>query len=115
MIFASFVKDGTGDLRLERFDGRLVPRVDITEKPTQSCELVPVPESENLGAQFLVRFEVNGVPVVTVRQKDVERVLCPSPVADKVALANLTVAHPAFRLVRTDSLPGAVGAIVATP
>ena len=37
-----------------------------------------MPESEDLGAQFLVRFEVNGMTAVTVRQKDVERVLCPA-------------------------------------
>lgn len=116
MIFAPFVTDpATGDLKLEHFRGRLVPRVDITNKPAFTCELVPVPESENLGAQFLVRFEVNGVPAVTVRQKDVERVLCPSPIPGKLTVAELTDAHPAFHLASVNSIHGVTGAIVATP
>jgi len=115
MIFAPFVKDATGDLVLEPFHGRQIPKVDITNKPAFSCELVPVPDSENLGAQFLVRFNVNGTPAVTVRQKDVERVVCPSPYAGKVTVANLTVAHPAFHLAPVRSLRGVTGAIVATP
>ena len=55
-----------------------------------------MPASERLGFQFLVRFNVNGNPVVTVRQKDVERVFCPSPTEGKVNVADLTDAHPAF-------------------
>lgn len=113
MIFAPFVERANGNLLLERFEGRRIPRVDITGQPAFTCDLVRVPASQHLSAQFLVRFEVNGVPVVTVRQKDVERVLCPTAYPNKVAVANLTVAHPAFHLVGVRTLRGTTGAIVA--
>jgi Ca2+-binding RTX toxin-like protein len=96
MIFAPFVEDANGDLLLTRSGHRLVPRVDIDAKPAFSCTIVEVPASERLGFQFLVRFNVNGNPVVTVRQKDVERVFCPSPTEGKVNVADLTDAHPTF-------------------
>ena len=42
---------------------------------------------------------MNGNPVVTVRQKDVEKVFCPSPDAGNVLKAKLTDHHPQFRNV----------------
>jgi hypothetical protein len=113
MIFAPFVEKANGDLRLNRFEGRKIPRVDIDGQPAFSCTIVPVPDSENLGFQFLVRFNVNGTPVVTVRQKDVEKVFCPSPDEGKALVADLTDRHPAFRGVRLHNVPGTVGAILA--
>lgn len=115
MIFAPFVTRANGDLKLEWFNHRRIPRVDITDKPTLSCDIVKVPASEHLGAQFLVRFLVNDVITVTVRQKDVEQVLCPSGEDNKLARADLTRTHPTFHLVRVDHLRGLVGAIVAKP
>ena len=79
MIFAPFVEKANGSLLLTNFQGRKVPHVDIDAKPNFTCTIVEVPPSEKLGFQHLVRFNVNGVPTVTVRQKDVERVFCPSP------------------------------------
>jgi hypothetical protein len=113
MIFAPFVEKANGDLRLNRFQGRKIPRVDIDGQPAFSCTIVPVPRSENLGFQFLVRFNVNGTPVVTVRQKDVEKVFCPSPDEGRALVADLTDRNPAFRSVRLDNVPGTVGAIMA--
>jgi hypothetical protein len=78
-------------------------------------DIVKVPASQHMGEQFLVRFEVNSVPVATVRQKDVERLLCPSPHGHKLAAADLTRAHPSFHLIRLRALHGVVGAIVAKP
>ena len=72
-----------------------------------------MPESEKLGAQFLVRFNVNGVPAVTVRQKDVERVFCPSPDEGKALWADLTEAHPVFKSVKIDKVKGLTGKILA--
>jgi hypothetical protein len=115
MIFADFVRRQNGSLKLEWANHRRVPRVDITDKPTQSCQIVPVPASQHLGAQFLVRFLVNGAITVTVRQKDVEQVLCPSGLAHKLSYANLTRAHPSFRLVPVNEFDGVLGAIVAEP
>jgi hypothetical protein len=113
MIFAPFVTDDDGDLLLERWEGRKIPKVDIDAKPQFSCTIVPVPKSEKLGAQFLVRFNVNGVPAVTVRQKDVERVFCPSPDEGRVLWADLTDAHPEFKSVRIANVKGLTGRILA--
>jgi hypothetical protein len=113
MIFAPFVKKADGSLRLERFHHRLVPRVVIDESPQFSCRIVRVPARQQLGFDFLVRFNVDDVPVVTVRQERVESVYCPSPDAGKALVADLTAAHPTFRSVRLDRVRGVVGAILA--
>jgi Ca2+-binding RTX toxin-like protein len=115
MVFAPFVTNNDGSLHLVWRHGRRVPRVDIGGQPAFSCEIVPVPPSQNLGEQFLIRFLVNDTIVVTVRQKDVERVLCPSPNDGWATRANLTVAHPEFRNVRLSNINGVLGAIVAPP
>ena len=86
----------------------------IDAQPAFTCTVVPVPAAERLGAQFLVRFNVNGTPVVTVRQKDVEKVFCPSPEAGKAVVARLTGDDPTtFRTVSLDRVGGTVGAILA--
>ena len=114
MIFAPFVENADGSLLLTRSYGRKIPHVSIDAQPTFSCTVVPVPESQRLGAQFLVRFNVNGTPVVTVRQKDVEKVYCPSPQAGHAQVARLTGPHPTeFRTVALDRIGGTVGAILA--
>ncbi|WP_109505877.1 calcium-binding protein [Nocardioides speluncae] len=112
MIFAPFVEKPDGSLVLSSYGDRKVPRVDIDEKPNFSCTIVAVPRSENLGFQFLVRFNVNGTPAVTVRQKDVEKVFCPSPVKGQAKVAYLNTAHPQFRNVWLSQVPGTVGAIL---
>jgi hypothetical protein len=113
MVFAPFVTDDDGDLVLERWKGRKIPKVDIDGAPQFSCTIVKVPKREKLGAQFLVRFNVNDVPAVTVRQKDVERVFCPSPHEGRVLLADLTDAHPAFKSVKIAKVKGLTGKILA--
>jgi hypothetical protein len=113
MIFAPFVEKSNGDLLLTRSNGRRIPRVDIDEQPAFSCTIVKVPAAQNLGFEFLVRFNVNGNPVVTVRQRDVESVYCPSPDAGRALVADLTDDHPEFRSVRLHRVPGTVGDILA--
>lgn len=125
MIFAPFVTDASGALLITKEHGRKIPHVDIDAQPAFSCTIVPVPASQKLGAQFLIRFNVNGAPVVTVRQKDVEKVYCPSPTAGTVLKADLTGHHPVhtrkastpyvpeFRTVRLDRVYGTVGDILA--
>lgn len=115
MVFAPFVTNADGSLRIVTREGRRVPRVDIGGQPTFSCDIVPVPPSQQTGEQFLVRFLVNGNIVVTVRQKDVERVLCSSPNEGWATSADLTDAHPQFRNVRLNNIHGVLGAIVAPP
>ena len=93
--------------------GRKVPHVDIDDQAALQLHDRRGPPSEKLGFQFLVRFNVNGTPVVTVRQKDVEKVFCPSPDAGKAMVADLTDRHPTFRNVWLSRVPGTVGAILA--
>lgn len=112
MIFAPFRTQPNGALRIERFAGRFIPRVKTDQAPQFSCQIVKVPASQRLGFQHLVRFKVNGVTAVTVRQKDVERVLCPSPTTGRVRVANLTVANPVFTNVPKSSFGGVLGAII---
>ena len=113
MIFAPFVEKPDGSLLLTWEDGRKIPHVDIDAKPAFSCTIVKVPASEKLGFQFLIRFNVNGSPVVTVRQKDVEKVFCPSPNAGRAQVADLTDRHPEFRDVWISRVHGTVGNILA--
>ena len=113
MIFAPFVERPNGNLLLTRDRGRRIPHVDIDDQDAFSCTIVRVPRSQHFGFQFLVRFNVNGTPVVTVRQKDVEKVFCPSPGVGKAKVADLTDRHPAFRNIRLRRVPGTVGAIMA--
>ena len=113
MIFAPFVTDASGSLLLTREHGRKIPHVDI-DGQTATCTVVPVPDSANLGSQYLVRFNVNNVPVATVRQKDVEKVYCPSPTPGTALLARLDSNNPErFRTVYLDSVRGTVGDILA--
>jgi hypothetical protein len=115
MVFAPFVLRDNGNLKLERFEGRKIPRVDIDGQAGITCEIVRVPASERLGAQFLARFLVNDNLIVTVRQKDVEQVLCTSPREGWATVADLSERHPQFRNVRLNHIPGVLGAIVASP
>ena len=99
MVFAPFVKKADGSL-----EARVAPRPQGPARRHRRAaavqlHIVKVPASEQLGFQFLVRFNVNGNPVVTVRQKDVEQVFCPSGEAGKAQVADLTSAHPTFRTV----------------
>jgi hypothetical protein len=113
MIFAPFVTEAGGALLLTRAHGRKIPHVDI-DGQSATCTVVPVPDSENLGFQFLVRFNVNNVPVASVRQKDVEKVYCPSPTPGTALLARLDSNHPeTFHTVYLDRVHGTVGDILA--
>jgi hypothetical protein len=113
MIFAPFRTNADGSLLLEKRFNRKIPRVTIDNLPQFDCTIVPVPASEKLGVDFLVRFNVRGTPVVTVRQKDVEEVYCPSPTPGVALVADLTEPYPAFEPEALDEVPGVVGAIMA--
>jgi hypothetical protein len=112
MVFAPFVEKSDGSLLLTREHGRKVPHVTIDGQPTFSCTIVRVPKAEHLGFQYLVRFNVNGSPVVTVRQKDVERVYCPSPDEGRALVAKLAGPAPEFRSVWISNVRGTLGDIL---
>lgn len=115
MIFAPFVTKPDGSLKLTKSYKykRKIPHVKIDAAPQFSCTIVKVPASQKLGFDFLVRFNVNDVPAVTVRQASVERVYCPSPDAGKALVADLTVKHPTFKSVKLSKVKGVVGEILA--
>ena len=98
MIFAPLIHPN-GDKNqvpsIFNFDGREIVKVKIDELPQFSCTIEVVPALANLlHYEFIVRFAVNGDVKVTVRLADVEQVLCPSPNASKVQVANLTSLTP---------------------
>lgn len=113
MVFAPFRTRPNGSLVIQRWGDRKIPRVTIDDLPQFSCTIVKVPANKKLGFQFLVRFNVNGSPVVTVRQKDVETVYCPSPDAGYVLEADLTKKYPRFRSEPLEDVEGVTGAIMA--
>lgn len=114
MIFAPFVKNPDGSLKLERRYHRLVPRVVADGAPQFTCDIVPVPKSQKLGFQFLVRFNVKGVPAVTVRQRDVERVFCPGAQVGTVQVAYLNTHQPKFHTIPLRAVGGLAGKILAS-
>jgi hypothetical protein len=113
MVFAPFVENSTGKPLLTWHNGRKIPHVDIDDQAGLSCTIVKVPAAQKLGFQYLVRFNVNGSPVVTVRQKDVEKVFCPSPLPGRARVAYLTSATPTFHDVWLNRIGGTTGAILA--
>jgi Ca2+-binding RTX toxin-like protein len=87
-IFAPFVTEDDGDLELERFKGRYIPRVSIDSKPQFSCTIESAVGALD-GYDYMARFFANGNLAVTVRLADVERVMCPSADAGMVQVADL--------------------------
>jgi hypothetical protein len=115
-IFAPFVlKNGQPQLFLAAAYNRVVPHVDIDSKPQFSCEIEAAPS--NLGVQFVSRFLVNGTLAVTVRLRDVELVLCPSPNANAVLVADLKSGAPTVFVERPLSTYSntLLGAILQAP
>lgn len=113
MILGPLVTAANGRPVLRHTLGRDVPRADLGGPSSFGCTLVPVPPSEPIGVQYLVRFTVGSTLVATVRLKDVEQVVCPGPTAGTARVADLTAVYPTFVTRRLDSLRGVVGAIVA--
>lgn len=97
-VSAPIVLDQAGNVALfgERYGPRRVPHVSIDAKPQFSCTIERVPAEQGLGFEFVTRFLANGNLAVTIRLDDVERVLCPSPNAGRVLVADLRQASPAF-------------------
>ncbi len=115
LVVAPFLPAAHSPVQHVRWHGRVVPRVDIGGHADLGCLIVPVPASEHLGEQFLVRFTVDGTITSTLRVKDVERLLCPSPSVDRARVADLTQDRPRFRGVRLSVVRGTLGAVVAAP
>jgi hypothetical protein len=103
-----------GGLRLDTWTlNRAIPKVDLAGATNQGCELVPVPDSEHLGVQYLLRLDVEGVLQNTLRLKEMEAVVCPGPYAGTARVADLSGGKPSFSTVPLAAVRGLAGAIVA--
>lgn len=102
-----------GSPRLVTFAGRKVPRAQLDGESTYACRLVPVPASQGVGEQYVLRVYAGQQLSATVRLKDVERVACPSPQPNSAAVADLTRPAASFVTVSLSTIPGVLGAIVA--
>ena len=101
-------------LRLDTWTfNRAIPKVDLAGATNQTCELVPVPDSEHLGVQYLLRLTAGGPLLNTLRVKDMEAVVCPGPYAGTARVADLTAGRPSFSIVPVSAVRGLAGAIVA--
>jgi hypothetical protein len=113
LIVGPVLTDGTG-LRLDTSTlHRAIPKVDLAGATNEVCELVPVPESEHLGVQYLLRLSAGGPLLNTLRLKEMERVVCPGPYAGTARVADLTAGQPSFSTVPVSAVRGLAGAIVA--
>jgi hypothetical protein len=95
MIFAPFDRE-TPTVACSSPDdnGRKIPHVKIDAQPAFTCTVVPVPRVGAARRPVPRALQRRPNPVVTVRQKDVEKVYCPSPEAGKATFARLTGSDP---------------------
>jgi hypothetical protein len=102
-------------LVLEHFRDRLIPRADLGGRPRFGCSVVAAPPEEQLGAQYLVRFLVDGDPVGSVRVKDAERLVCPSPREGYAEVARLDGGPVTLHPRRLEALRGPLLRAVVAP
>lgn len=110
-ILAPFVLDDDGELVLERFRGRSIPRVTIDELPQFRCTIQTAKGAVE-GYDYLVRFFANGNLAVTIRLKDVATVLCPSENQGYVQRARLDRGSTEFVEVPTETFKPILQAIM---
>jgi RTX calcium-binding nonapeptide repeat (4 copies) len=104
-----------GALVLRRFGGRVVPRADLGGRPGLTCDVIAAPPEEQLGAQYLVRFLVEGDPVGSVRVKDAERLVCPSARQGYAEVARLDGGPVALHPQRLAAIRGRLLRAVVAP
>ncbi len=115
LIVGPVLTNGTG-LRLDTWTlNRAIPKVNLAGATNETCELVPVPDSEHSGVQYLLRLSAGGSLLNTLRLKDMEAVVCPGPDAGSARVADLTAGTPSFSTVPVWAVRGLAGAIVASP
>jgi hypothetical protein len=115
LIVGPVLTNGTG-LRLDTWTlNRAIPKVNLAGATSETCELVPVPDSEHFGVQYLLRLSAGGPLLNTLRLKDMEAVVCPGPDAGSARVADLTAGTPSFSTVPVWAVRGLAGAIVALP
>ena len=113
LVVGPVLTNSTG-LRLDTWTlNRAIPKVDLAGATNQTCELVPVPDSEHLGVQYLLRLTAGGPLLNTLRLKEIEAVVCPGPYAGTARVVDLTAGKTTFTTVPVWAVRGLAGAIVA--
>lgn len=112
LVVGRLLRAAGGNLQLITYRGRRLPKAALLDR-SQSCALTPVPASQDVGEQYLVRVLVGGSLSATIRVRDVERLVCSSPRPGYARVADLRGPGATLRDVRLDRIPGVVGAIVA--
>jgi Ca2+-binding RTX toxin-like protein len=102
--------DGTPALRHSH--GRRIPGVRIDDIASLTCTIAPFPSTPGQGFEYLIRIALNGLPTATVREKEIERVICPGSREGTVEVAVPHGRHPAFRTQALSTIGGVVGHIV---
>lgn len=95
MVLSQVVNDA-GAVSLFDFRGRQVPRVTIDDRPQFTCTIERSPATDGLDVDAVVRFFANGNLAVTIRLRDVEQVLCPSPDVGMVNVADIGAGSDTF-------------------
>jgi Ca2+-binding RTX toxin-like protein len=113
MVFGLLALNRNGSPRLTSYRGRRVPHVRVDGYPRLSCTLTRFPAASRPGFQYLVRLTLDDVQTASVREKDIERVLCPGARPGTVRVAVPRGAHPRFHTRPLSSIGGVVGAITS--
>jgi Ca2+-binding RTX toxin-like protein len=111
LIIGQLSVGADGTPRLRGSHGRRIPAVGVDDG-SLTCTLARFPSTPAPGFQYLVRISLDGVPAATVREKEVERVLCPGSVAGTVQVAVPRGRHPVFRTRALSRVGGLVGEIL---
>ncbi len=116
-ISAPLVLDAAGARpALFPFGNEQLPHVSIDTKPQFTCTIEAVPADQQLGFEYITRFFANKNLAVTIRLKDVEQLLCPSPNPGKVLVAELHGSAPAFTEVSLSHFAGTrLGSMLQAP
>jgi Ca2+-binding RTX toxin-like protein len=112
MIFGKISVDPAGSPTLRSSHRRQVPRVQVDGYSRLACSIAAFPRASQPGFEYLVRLTLDGVPTATVREKEIEQVLCPGPRPGTVRVAHPHGRHPAFHIQQLSTIGGVVGSIV---
>ncbi len=110
-VVGRLARTGSGAVQLASRHGRQVPQVSLAGGG-QSCALTPVPASQHVGEQYLLRVLEGGRLTATLRERDVERVVCSSSRPGYADVADLSRPGATFTTVPIASLTGLVRDIV---
>ena len=110
-VVGRLARTAAGAVQVVTRHGRQVPQVSLAGGG-QTCALTPVPAGQGVGEQYLLRVLQGGRLVATLRERDVERVVCSSSRPGYADVADLSRPGAAFRSVPVGTLTGLVRDLV---